>query len=40
MSPTYTPSHIRAVTHMDLDDADIDRALELVPAVLGAHVHA
>ena len=35
MSPTYTPSHIRAVTHMDLDDADIDRALELVPAVLG-----
>ena len=40
LSPTYTPSHIRAVTHMDLDDADIDRALELVPAALGAHVHA
>jgi threonine aldolase len=40
LSPTYTPSHIRAVTHMDLDDGDIDRALELVPAALGAHVHA
>jgi threonine aldolase len=40
MSPTYTPSHIRAVTHMDLDDADIDRAVELVPAALGSHVHA
>jgi hypothetical protein len=25
---------------MDLDDGDIDRALELVPAALGAHVHA
>jgi threonine aldolase len=40
MSPTYTPSHVRAVTHMDLTDDDIDRALEVVPAVLGAHVHA
>jgi hypothetical protein len=40
MSPTYTPSHVRAVTHMDLTEDDIDRALEVVPAVLGAHVHA
>ena len=40
LSPTYTPSHIRAVTHLDLDDADIDRALVLVPAVLGSHVYA
>ena len=37
LSPTYGPSHIRAVTHLGLDDADIDRALELVPEVLGAH---
>ena len=34
LSPTYGPSHIRAVTHLDLDDADIDRALELVPETL------
>jgi threonine aldolase len=36
MSPTYGPTHIRAVTHLDLDDDDIDRALELVPAALEA----
>jgi len=40
LSPTYTPSHIRAVTHLDLDDGDIDRALELVPATLDAYAHA
>ena len=40
LSPTYTPSHIRAVTHMDLDDAEIDRALELVPDTWDTHVHA
>ena len=40
LSPTYGRSHIRAVTHLDLDDADIDRALELVPETLGAHAHA
>ena len=40
LSPTYGSSHIRAVTHLDLDDADIDRALELVPEILGAHSHA
>jgi threonine aldolase len=40
MSPTYGPTHIRAVTHLDLDDDDIGRALELVPEVLGAHVTA
>ena len=28
------PSHMRAVTHLDLDDDDIERALELVPAAL------
>jgi threonine aldolase len=37
LSPTYGPSHIRAVTHLDLDDVDIDRALEIVPQELGAY---
>ena len=41
LSPTYGPTHIRAVTHLDLDDDDIDRALELVPAALeAAHARA
>ena len=41
LSPTYGPTHIRAVTHLDLDDDDIDRALELVPAALeDAHARA
>ena len=41
LSPTYGPTHIRAVTHLDLDDDDIDRALELVPAALeAAHASA
>ena len=40
LSPTYGPTHIRAVTHLDLDDADIDRALELVPEALGAYARA
>jgi hypothetical protein len=41
LSPTYGPTHIRAVTHLDLDDAAIDRALELVPAALeAAHARA
>jgi threonine aldolase len=38
LSPTYGLSHIRAVTHLDLNDDDIDRALELVPETLVAHV--
>lgn len=40
LSPTYGSTHIRAVTHLDLDDADIDQALELVPATLGAYARA
>jgi len=41
LSPTYGPTHIRAVTHLDLDDDDIERALELVPAALeAAHASA
>ena len=38
MSPTYGPTLIRAVTHLDLTDEDVERALELVPEALGAHV--
>ena len=40
LSPTYGPTHIRAVTHLDLDDHDVERALELVPEALQAHVSA
>ncbi len=40
LSPTYGPTHIRAVTHLDLDDADIDRALEVVPETLSAYAGA
>jgi threonine aldolase len=36
LSPTYGPTHIRAVTHLDLDDDDIERALAAVPAALEA----
>ena len=38
MSPTYGPTLIRAVTHLDLTDDDVERALELVPEALGTHV--
>ena len=34
LSGTVTPGVLRAVTHLGIDDADIDRALELVPAAL------
>ena len=40
LSPTLGDTHIRAVTHLDLDDSDIDRAIDLVPDALGAHVLA
>ena len=40
VSPTYGPTHIRAVTHLDLTDADIDRAIEIVADVLEAHARA
>ena len=32
------PGFLRAVTHLDLTDDDIDRAAELVPQALGASV--
>jgi hypothetical protein len=31
---------LRAVTHLDVTDSDVDRALEAVPRALGARVHA
>ena len=36
MSGTVRPGVLRAVTHLDVDDADIDRAIDLVPRALGA----
>jgi threonine aldolase len=40
LTPTYAPSHMRAVTHLDLDDDDIERAIDLVPAALTVHVES
>jgi threonine aldolase len=37
LSPTK-PGTLRAVTHLDIGDEDIERAVELVPQALGAHV--
>jgi threonine aldolase len=34
LSATATPGLLRAVTHLDIDDADIDRAIEVAPAAL------
>lgn len=34
------PAVLRAVTHLDVTDDDIDAAIEAVPAALGSHVHA
>ena len=38
LSRTMRPGVLRAVTHLDLSDDDVERAIELVPAALGAHV--
>jgi len=40
LSPTFGPTHVRAVTHLDLDDADIDRAIEIVSETLVRHAAA
>jgi threonine aldolase len=40
ISRTMRPGFLRAVTHLDLTDDDIDRAAVLVPQALGAYVHA
>ena len=40
LSSTIHPTVVRAVTHLDLDDDAIDRAIELAPQALGARVAA
>ena len=40
LSSTIHPTVIRAVTHLDLDDDAIDRAIDLAPQALGARVAA
>jgi threonine aldolase len=40
LSPTIHLGVLRAVTHLDVGDDDIDRALELIPLALGARVRA
>jgi threonine aldolase len=40
LSRTMRPGFLRAVTHLDLTDDDIERAVQLVPQALGAYVHA
>ena len=40
LSATVHPGLLRAVTHLDVDDEDLDRALERIPAALGARVRA
>jgi threonine aldolase len=36
VSTTVHPTIVRAVTHLDISDDDIDAALEAIPAALGA----
>jgi len=40
LSATVRPSVIRAVTHLDVGDDEVERACELVPAAIGASVRA
>jgi threonine aldolase len=40
LSATIHPTLIRAVTHLDVDDHDIDRAIELAPQALGVRAAA
>jgi threonine aldolase len=40
LSSTIHPTIVRAVTHLDVDDEAIDRAIELAPQALGARVAA
>jgi len=40
LSRTMKSGVLRAVTHLDVTDDDVDRALELVPQALDARVHA
>jgi len=34
------PRRLRALTHLDVSDDDVERAIELIPAALGAHARA
>ena len=38
LSNTVHPSRLRAVTHLDVSDEDIDAAIDLAPQALAAHV--
>jgi threonine aldolase len=40
LSATVKPGVLRAVTHLDIDDDDVERALELVPRALEALARA
>ena len=40
LSATIHPTILRAVTHLDLSDGDVDAALEAIPRALGARVRA
>jgi threonine aldolase len=40
LSMTVHPTILRAVTHLDVDDQDIERAVELIPRALGALARA
>jgi threonine aldolase len=40
LSMTAYPTRLRAVTHLDVDDDDIDGAVELIPRALGALARA
>jgi threonine aldolase len=40
LSMTVHRTKLRAVTHLDVDDEDIDRAIELIPRALGALARA
>jgi len=40
LSGTVQPGVLRAVTHLDVSDEDVERAIALVPAALGTLAHA
>ena len=40
LSATVHPTRLRAVTHLDVSDDDIDRAIDLIPRALGVLVEA
>ena len=40
LSTTIHPTLVRAVTHLDVTDDDIDAAIDRIPQALGADVHA